>query len=68
MATYTHFSVTIDGRRYTGDWLLDGKEISVGSAYGSARVPLGRAKPENLAVRLLREIVAKRDARLPQPG
>lgn len=49
--------VDIDGRRYTGDWLLRGKEVCVGSAYGWRNTPIGRAKPERVAARVLEELV-----------
>ena len=57
---YHPISVEVAGRRYTGDWTLDGKDVCVGGAWGSKRAPLGRAKPENVAARLLREIVEAR--------
>lgn len=60
MARLTPFNVTISNRRYTGAWEIDGKDVLVSSAHGSARAPVGRAKPENVAVRLLTGIVEGR--------
>lgn len=59
MATprYIPFSVEAAGRRWAGDWHLDGKDVVIGSAYGSARAAAGRGKPETVAARLLAEII-----------
>lgn len=50
-------SVEVDGRRYAGDFQLQGRDVCVGSAYGSRRAPLMRAKPETVAARVLRDLV-----------
>lgn len=55
-----HVTATVADRRWSGQWTLEGKDICVASAYGSKRAPLGRSKPENVAGRLLREIVEAR--------
>ena len=52
-------SVDVEGRRYNGEWVLrQGGKLCVGGAYGSKTVDLGRAKPENLAPKVLKELVA----------
>ena len=50
-------AIEISGRRYAGDWQLDGREVCVGSAYGSRRVAVGRSRPERVAVRALHGLV-----------
>jgi hypothetical protein len=54
-----HFTINVDGRRFTGDWQLHGREISIRSAYGSRTVPAGRTKPERVAARMLEELVTE---------
>lgn len=54
-----HVTVKALGRTYSGAWCMDGKDLVLSSAYGSDREPLGRAKPENAAARLLKRIVEK---------
>jgi hypothetical protein len=57
---YTPFTAEIAGRKYSGTWHIEGKSVHVSSAYGSASAPLGRAKPENVAARVLQTIVGRR--------
>lgn len=51
------FSIQKAGKRWTGDWCLDDGELQVRSAYGSRTVRAGRAKPENVAAKVLGELV-----------
>ena len=60
MARKTAFAVEHAGRKWSGAWEIDGKDVLVSSAYGSDRAPLGRAKAENVAAKLLQAIVARR--------
>ena len=53
-------SVDIDGQRHTGAWTQTGNEIVVECPYGSRTVPLGRAHPDAVARRALREILLER--------
>jgi hypothetical protein len=57
---YEPFQTEIAGRKYSGTWHIEGKSVHLSSAYGSASAPLGRAKPENVAARLLQDVVGKR--------
>lgn len=51
------FTVTARGQKWRGTWSLDGKEVNVSSAFGSARVLKGRKAPEVVAEAALRELV-----------
>lgn len=55
-------TVQIDhaGRKWSGSWEIEGREVVLSSAYGSDRQPLGRRDPVKLAERLLKEIVKAR--------
>lgn len=56
VATINTITVTVRGRRFSGDWrLVDGK-VEVGSAYGSAAAAPGRRKPERVAAELLERL------------
>lgn len=57
---YHQVTVEFAGRRYNGEWTFDGKDVVVGGAYGSKRAPVGRAKPETVAAKLLRELLVAR--------
>ena len=51
-------SVYVDGQRYAGQWTAVGSdEIRVHSDHGSLTVPLGRAHPDAVARRALRDMV-----------
>jgi hypothetical protein len=54
---HVHFGIVLDGKRWHGDWSIDGTDIVIRSAYGTRRVPPGRAKPELKAARVLKEMV-----------
>jgi hypothetical protein len=54
-----HFTVTVDGRHFSGDWQLQGREICIRSAYGSRTVPAGRSKPERVATKMLEQLVVE---------
>ncbi|MDB5445686.1 MAG: hypothetical protein JWQ97_1003 [Phenylobacterium sp.] len=57
---YIPFSIDLADIRWSGDWsVLDG-ELCVGSAYGCAKRPLGRRKPDLLARDMLVEILCAR--------
>lgn len=60
MARYEPISVTIAGRTYSATWHMEGGEVCVSSAYGSRKAPLKRARPEAVAERELRDLVAQR--------
>ena len=57
------FNVYVDGRRYGGWWEIDGKDVTVSSAYGSKQAQKGKDDPEKVAGKLLERIVAERQAR-----
>ena len=57
---YVTFKITDRGRDYNATWHVEGRELLVSSAYGSARALLGRGKPSAVAERLLRKILATR--------
>lgn len=58
MARFNPYGLQLAGCRWSADWSLDGADLVIRSAYGSARRPLGRRKPERLAEELLVEILA----------
>ena len=51
------FSVTTRGQKWSATWLVDGKDVCVTSAYGSARRATGRRKPEAVAKEALADLV-----------
>jgi hypothetical protein len=57
----TPFTIEHAGRKWSGAWELEGKDVVVSSAYGSDREPLGRRKAEKVAAGILREIVGRRE-------
>lgn len=59
MARFNTFQVEIDGQVYSGDWELEGEVLRVNSAYGAARIRLGRADPEKTARAALAQQVAE---------
>ena len=67
VARYIPYSITLAGIRWSADWSIEGDEISIRSAYGSASRKLGRRRPDLLARELLMEILraklAKADSR-----
>lgn len=56
--TSGNIRVQLGGRDWNGVWRLDGRDLCIESAYGSARAPLGRADPNRKAGKLLEEQVA----------
>jgi hypothetical protein len=60
MAALNLFNVEIAGRRYSGTWHIEGKEVVVASAYGSKRAAAGRGDPARVAEKMLKAIVAER--------
>lgn len=48
------------GMRWSGCWVVEGRELVLMSAYGGTSRTLGRRKPERLAEELLREVLAQR--------
>lgn len=65
---YVRFSLVLAGIRWSGDWTLEGDELCVRSAYGGKSCRLGRCKPENLAERLLLEILTEKLAEMEGRG
>lgn len=58
LTPYGHtFSVTKRGQKWSGIWELDGKDVCVTSAFGSARVPKGRRKADEVAEATLSDLV-----------
>jgi hypothetical protein len=53
------FAVTVNGRRYSGEWQLQDKEVCIRSDYGSRRAAVKHAAPEKVAERILKEIVGE---------
>jgi hypothetical protein len=60
MPRMTALTVEHAGRKWSDAWEIDGTDVLVSSAYGSYRVPLGLAKAENVAARILLGIVERR--------
>lgn len=60
MPRLTAFTVEHAGRKWSGAWEVEGKDVVVSSAWGSGRAPVGRAKPENVARRMLAGILEGR--------
>ena len=58
------FTIYLNGVRWSGDWLLIGKELCVRSAYGGLSKPCGRRKPHLLAEEMLVEILRVKLAEL----
>jgi hypothetical protein len=51
-------SIVLEGRRYNGSYLIDGKSLNVSSAYGSKSLKLAKGEEaETVAKHLLAEIV-----------
>ncbi|WP_293381318.1 hypothetical protein [Phenylobacterium sp. SCN 70-31] len=50
-------TVYIADQAWNGHWELDGRDLRLFSAYGSARTPLGRRKPETVAKAEMTSIV-----------
>lgn len=58
LTPYGHtFSIDAHGQKWRGTWELDGKDVCVSSAFGSARVPKGRKPPSEVAEATLRGLV-----------
>lgn len=53
-------SIKIDGKEYTGSYVLKGRIVSVSTEYGIKSTQLGGLTPETLAQMLLTEIVSKK--------
>lgn len=45
------------GQKWHGHWRQDGKEVLIDSAYGSARLALGRKDPAKVAAAALGDLV-----------
>lgn len=65
MARFNPYGLQLAGCRWSADWSLDGPDLVIRSAYGSARRPLGRRKPERLAEELLAEVLRDYSRRRP---
>ena len=57
MPQYRDIYIVRDRQRYGASYFVEEGQLSIGSAYGSKSVPLGRRKPEVAAEKLLVEIV-----------
>lgn len=53
----TTFSITSRGQQWRGTWELDGREVRVSSAFGSARVAKGRTPADRVAEAAMLELV-----------
>lgn len=51
------FSVDVRGQKWRGTWKVEGSEVTISSAYGSALRPLGRKDPAKVAQAALAELV-----------
>lgn len=51
------FSIKARGKTWSGVWQVDGKDVAVSSAFGSARAPTGRKPPEAVAAAALEDLV-----------
>jgi hypothetical protein len=60
MARMTPFTVEHAGRKWSGTWEVDGKDVLVCSAWGSDREPIGRRQPERVAAGVLRALLERR--------
>lgn len=58
LITNGNVRIQLGGRDWNAVWRLDGRDVCIESAYGSARAPLGRSDPKKKAGRLLEEQVA----------
>lgn len=66
MQRYEPFSIEIAGRRYNATWHIEGRDLCVSSAYGSGKAAIARAKPENVAAKVLRDLVTGSSKPLPR--
>lgn len=58
LTPYGHtFTINARGQKWRGTWELDGKDVCVSSAFGSARTPKGRKAPADVAEAALRDLV-----------
>lgn len=62
MIRHMPFKVTHQGRPYSASWHIEDGRLIVSSAYGSDSAPVGRGKPEALAEKLFKAMLAKRPA------
>lgn len=51
------FQIKARGKTWSGLWRLDGKDVCVDSAFGSARLAKGRRPAEKVAEQALTELV-----------
>jgi hypothetical protein len=51
------FTITARGQKWSGTWKIEGKEVCVSSAFGSARAPKGRREPGDVAAKALLGLV-----------
>jgi hypothetical protein len=58
-------AVEYGGRTWNGSFTVEGDEVSVASAYGWKRAPIGRKRPVDVATKALAEIV-RRAAKAPR--
>jgi hypothetical protein len=56
-AARTHVPCHQSGQEWRGTWPLDGKDVCVSSAFGSARVAKGRKPPADVAAETLKGLV-----------
>lgn len=51
------FSIDARGQKWRGTWKVEGSDVAVSSAYGSASRPLGREDPAKVAQEALADLV-----------
>lgn len=51
------FQITTRGQKWSGVWRVEGKDVCVDSAFGSARVAKGRRAAEEVAEEALGQLV-----------
>ena len=52
-------TVHVWGRKFAGDWRIEERQVVLTCDWGADREPLGSANPQDVARRLLKEIVLK---------
>ena len=58
LTPYGHtFTVTTRGQKLRGAWEVDGKDVTITSAFGSKRIAMGRKAPADVAAQGLRDLV-----------
>jgi hypothetical protein len=60
MIRYQPFKVTHRGQSYSATWHVEDGRLVISSAYGSDSAMVGGSKPDLLAEKLFKDVLAKR--------